>query len=233
MISVCMATFNGEKFLREQLDSVLLNLGENDEVIISDDGSTDKTIEVIESYVDKDSRISLLAGPRKGIIANFENAIINCHGDYIYLCDQDDVWSPDKVFGVQKAFSVNEALVVVHDAQVVDKNLKEILPSFFEFRNSGAGFWHNFYKNGYIGCCMAFKRELLPFIIPIPKNIEMHDQWIGMWGDLKGKNVFIPEKLLKYRRYENNVSGMEHHPLLKMVRNRIVLLTCYIKRNLL
>ena len=95
MISVCIATYNGEKYLREQLDSILPQLAESDEVIVSDDGSTDGTIDLITSL--NDPRIKIVSNSgRKGYVGNFENALKHTTGDYIFLSDQDDIWYPNK-----------------------------------------------------------------------------------------------------------------------------------------
>ncbi len=224
-ISVAMATYNGAKYIREQLDSILKNLGENDEIVISDDGSMDGTIDIVQEYRQKDARIRLVQGEGQGIIANFENAIENCRGCYIFLSDQDDVWMPNKVSYVMQAFEERNAALVIHDARVMDAELrKEIMPSFFAYRGSGSGFWKNYMKNTYMGCCMAFRREVWAAVRPIPRDIQMHDQWIGMNSDRWfGKSVFLPECLLLYRRHDSAASDFEHNTIPIMIRNRILL----------
>ena len=95
-ISIAMATYNGEKYIKDQLDSILVQLGKDDEIIISDDKSTDQTTEIIKKYIKEDSRIKLLEGPQKGFVKNFENALLNCSNEIIFLCDQDDIWLENK-----------------------------------------------------------------------------------------------------------------------------------------
>ena len=116
--------------------------------------------------------------------------------------------------------------LVCHDARVMDATLsKELKPSFFAYRGSKAGFLHNLAKNRYMGCCMAFDRSLLSYALPIPDEIEMHDQWIGMINDIKrGKSRFIGEKLLLYRRHDANVSDFSHGTILEMITKRYRLL---------
>ena len=97
MISVCVAAFNGEKYIEEQILSVLRNLDSQDEIIISDDGSSDRTRRIVDDLAEKDRRIRIIDGPRKGLIKNFENAIVHSKGDIIFLCDQDDIWMNNKV----------------------------------------------------------------------------------------------------------------------------------------
>lgn len=220
-ISVAMATYNGEKYLKEQIDSILKNLTDSDELIISDDGSTDQTSSIVKEYQKKYSQIKLIEGPKNGIKQNFVNAISHCKGKYIFLSDQDDIWLENKVNSILPLFLEND--LVVHDCIIVDSSLNEIEPSFFEYRGSGKGIFKNIYKNTYIGCCMAFKRELVEFILPIPNNIEMHDQWIGIITEKTKKKVnFLQEKLIKYRRHEENNSQMKHYPFFKMLKNRII-----------
>lgn len=219
--SIVMATYNGEKYIKEQIESILKNMKDNDELIISDDGSTDNTIRIINEH--KDNRIKLIEGPRKGVKQNFANAIKKTEGRYIFLSDQDDIWAENKIESVLNAFENNKVTVVVHDTEVIDENLNVTIPSFFEYRKSGKGVIKNIYKNTYIGCCMAFKANLKNYILPIPNNIEMHDQWIGILGELKGEgSFFLKEKLIKYRRHSNNVSQMNHYGILKMIKNRII-----------
>lgn len=229
-ISVAMATYNGEKYIKEQIESILSNLSEIDELIISDDGSTDSTLDIVKSF--SDGRIRIVDGPKKGVKKNFENAIIEASGKYIFLCDQDDIWADEKVNTVLKAFEESKCPVVVHDCSIVDDNGNILSDSFFSFKKSGRGFIKNVITNTYIGCCMAFDSSLKEKILPIPGDIEMHDQWIGIIGDLNGKNCFIPDKLISYRRHESNASDCFHHyGFKKMLSNRLHLLFALIKKK--
>lgn len=229
-ISVAMATYNGEKYITEQIDSILKQLQENDELIISDDGSTDKTIEIIERY--KDKRIKLFNGPHNGVKQNFANAINNCKGKYIFLSDQDDVWLEKKVDKVLNTFENEKCTCVLHDNIVFDSTSgKTIIESFFKYRHCKGGVIKNIIKNSYIGCCMAFSGEITDKILPIPNDLEMHDQWIGIISDLYGKTSLLEEKLIKYRRHGNNVSEMKHHGFIKMITNRVNLISELLKRR--
>lgn len=225
--SVVMAAYNGERYIEEQIDSILKNFNENDELIISDDGSSDKTREIIKNYVGKDKRISFLEGPHKGVISNFENALKQAKGEILFLCDQDDIWSDNKI---DKVLSVMDEYVtlVMHDAVVFQAD-KVLYPSFMAHRGSKPGWIHNIFKNSYIGCCIAFKRELLEFVLPFPKNICMHDQWIGLVSEMCGKNIFIPDKLISYRRHENNASTMSGLSVVRKIQNRINMLIALIR----
>lgn len=226
MISVAMASYNGEKFIKRQLESILVNLGEDDEVIISDDGSTDRTKEVIQSI--NDPRIRVVDGPKRGINQNFANAIKECHGKYIFLSDQDDVWYSNKVKAVMKAFAENDCVLVAHDAKVVDSEDKAIFESFFEHRRVRTGFVKNIIRNTYHGCCMAFKAELKEKLLPITDKGCLHDQWIGLIAELNGGTMFLPEILMEYKRHGNNASSFEHYPFHIQLKNRLNLIKALI-----
>jgi glycosyltransferase involved in cell wall biosynthesis len=221
-ISVALAAYNGALYIGEQLDSILDNLTADDEIVISDDGSSDGTVGIIEEYRKKDSRIRLLQGPGDGVIANFEHAIAACRGTYIFLADQDDRWMPDKAVKVMEAFADPQVYLVIHDARVMNEDLsRTLMESFFTYRNSKPGVWNNLLKNRYMGCCMAFRRELVPKLVPIPRDIPMHDQWIGLLSDYYyGKSVFLRETLLYYRRHAGAVSDFEHNSVMVMLKNR-------------
>jgi glycosyltransferase involved in cell wall biosynthesis len=217
-ISVAMATFNGEKYIKEQIDSILNQTLKINELIISDDGSTDNTINIIRNY--NDNRIKLLNGPHNGVKQNFANAINNTTGDIIFLSDQDDVWLNNKVEMIIKVFQNKNCQCIVHDCDVVSSQ-KVIIDSFFDYRKSKSGITNNIIKNSYLGCCMAFTKNMIKYILPIPNTIEMHDQWIGIICEKHGKSIFLKEKLIHYRRHSDNVSSMKHYPLWKMIKNRI------------
>lgn len=222
-ISVAMATYNGEKYIYDQLNSIIKCLGKDDEIIISDDGSTDNTINIIKQF--KDKRIKIFNGPKKGVIKNFENAISKCLGKYIFLSDQDDIWNKNKIEKILKEFEKDSTLtLVMHDAIVKNADLSQkIFDSFFEFRKCKTGYFNNLYKNSYIGCCIAFKSEILKYILPFPIGIPMHDQWIGLMNELIGKSRFINDKLIEYRRHDMNVSNFDRNNLLVMIKNRKIL----------
>ncbi len=229
-VSVVMASYNGEKYISEQISSILNNLGESDELVISDDGSTDETLHIIDSYIQKDSRIKLVKGPGKGVKANFANAMKNSSGNYIFLSDQDDVWFKNKINQVLPLLANHD--LVVHDCVVTKTSISDIIiPSFFVYRKSGARVLRNIWKNTYIGCCMAFSRRLMKRILPIPDDIEMHDQWIGILNDILYKNTyFLKKQLIYYRRHGDNISSFKHYQVLKMIKNRIIFIKEIVKK---
>lgn len=221
MISVCMATFEGEHFLREQLDSIRACLAEHDELIISDDGSRDATRDILADYAARDDRIILTDGPRTGVISNFSHAISLARGDYVFLTDQDDVWSPTKVERVMQEFTDDSVTLVVHNARIIDEYGNPTDETMFERRRSRAGLVKNLTMNSYVGCCMAFRASLIPAFMPIPPNCEMHDWWIGLVAELVSRPRFIGDELIGYRRHDHNTSPLTHYRPTKMVANRL------------
>jgi glycosyltransferase involved in cell wall biosynthesis len=222
MISVCMATYNGEKYIKEQLDSILCQLNIDDEVIISDDGSTDATIVIIESY--QDNRIVLFKNSFKNVVRNFEFVINQAKGEYVFLSDQDDIWHQDKVKEYIENFTNNtEVSLIISDLQIIDKNGDLVDRQFYK-----KGFTDNFTKNiianNFIGCSMAFKSNVKKTILPFPKNIAMHDWWIGTCCIISGKVRFVDEKLNYYRRHDNNVTKEGGANLVTKIKWRINLL---------
>ena len=206
MISVVLAAYKGEKYICAQIGSILGQLGENDELIVSDDFPKGKTKDAVFERFGDDSRIVYLEGPSKGVIENFEFAISRARGEYIFLCDQDDVWLDGKVQTVVKELE-NGADLVLHNALIVDGKLHKTGETAFEINRTKKGFIRNIIKNSYQGCCMAFRSELKKYILPFPKKIPMHDQWIGLIAEKHGNVVFIDEPLILYRRHGGNVTG--------------------------
>lgn len=203
-ISVCMTTCNGGRYIKQQLESILIQLGKNDEVIISDDSSTDNTVEIIKSL--HDNRIKLFEGMKFGHhTPNFECALSRSTGDYIFLSDQDDVWHCDKVSTMLRWFP--EYDLVTSDCMVVDENLEEISPSFFKEKFNRSGFVRNVIHNNFLGCCTAFNRRILKLSLPFPSNNLSHESWIGAVAGAFGKTKFIPNKLIMFRRHSSNNSN--------------------------
>jgi len=202
MISVCVATYNGEKYIKEQLDSILSQLGDEDEIIISDDGSQDQTLKLITEY--NDSRIKVFQNSFQNLILNFEFALKQANGDFIFLSDQDDVWLPNKI-KICANYLMNYDIILTN-CKVVNANLEVINDSFFKLNNSKKGFFSNLSKNSYLGCCLAFRKEVLRKAIPFPKSIPMHDIWLGFVSEVFYKVKFIDEPLLLYRRHGKNES---------------------------
>lgn len=203
-----MATYNGQEFIGQQLQSILQQLSDNDEIIISDDSSTDDTVGIALSF--DDERIKIIPNQRfRSPIFNVENALKHASGDLIFLSDQDDIWLPGKVLSMSQ--QLEDYDIVVSDCKVVDRNLTVLDESFFVLNNSNKGILRNLVRNSYLGCCMAFKNNVLQLALPFPSDIPMHDIWIGFIGELFYKTYFLNQPLIYYRRHGKNQSPTGEH----------------------
>lgn len=224
MISVCMAVYNGENYIKEQVESILKQLSKFDELIVVNDCSTDNSIAILTKF--NDSRIRIYDNKNNlGPMRSFEHALNTARGDYIYLADQDDVWCSNKV-SLCQAYLEDGNDLVVHDATVVDRKLNVLSHSWNQYNhNHFSSCWFlALCKNPFTGANMAFKRDMLKYILPFPKGIPMHDWWIGsVCRKRKVRIKVVNEALILYRRHGNNVTGYSHD-LAKMFLNRYRLL---------
>ncbi len=201
--SVCMATYNGEKYIEQQVLSIIQQLGAEDELIISDDSSTDDTLRILEAF--NDDRIKVFTNVRKkGPVGNFENALNHAQYDFIFLADQDDLWLPGKVKKHMELMQQYE--LVTSDAVVVKEDGTVLFDSFFKARNAGKGFFKNLWKSSYLGCCMSFRRSLLDRALPFPENLYMHDWWLALIAELEDNVCFCDSTFLRYVRHADNVT---------------------------
>lgn len=219
-ISVCMATFNGERFIHEQLESILGQLDNDDEVVIVDDASTDETVHIAEGFSDK--RIRVFRHARNcGVLKTFERSLKEATGEIIFLADQDDIWRPDKVSKIKSLFAARPDLsLVLSDSRIVDANGQIISETRFKSGKFRPGALLNIVRNRYLGCAMAFRRSVLTYCLPFPADIPMHDMWIGIVNQFVGKTGFIDEPLMSYRRHDSNASPQRRAPLGQMIRWR-------------
>jgi glycosyltransferase involved in cell wall biosynthesis len=230
LISVCLATYNGEKYVAAQVESILASplVGE---LLVSDDGSSDRTIDIIERF--SDPRIKVFRGPRAGVGKNFEFLLTKARGEYIFLSDQDDIWRPEKVKLMVE--QLQQADLVISDCAVVDQDLKVLHPSYFDLMGSRPGFLKNITRNSYLGCCMALRRSLLTHILPLPKTLPLHDWWIGMIAEAFGKVTFLNVSLVEYRRHASNMSsssGRSSAPIPDRLRRRALMVWFLLLRRL-
>jgi glycosyltransferase involved in cell wall biosynthesis len=223
-ISVCMAVRNGSNFIEEQIASILPQLGDQDEFVIVDDASTDSTIALIEDRLDKRIRI-LRNEQNRGVVQSFGHALEAATGEIIFLTDHDDIWRHDKVEKFLETFKTHpDVTVVMSDLVIIDATGEIVSGPKFGTRKFHQGALHNFVRNGYQGSAMAFRRSILEYCLPFPKDIPIHDVWIGLVNQFIGKTGFIPEPLLLYRRHGNNDSPDKHASIMQMIRWRWTLI---------
>jgi glycosyltransferase involved in cell wall biosynthesis len=218
MTSVCLACYNGEKHIKEQVESILIQLDGSDELIISDDSSTDDTISIIKSIRDERIKLYINENSSGRPTENFQNSLKKAKGTFVFLSDQDDIWLADKYETMKALLATND--LVLSDSVVVDETLKELHPSFFKFHGSGKGILKNVIKNSYFGSCMAFRRELLNYALPFPSSKEIgHDVWLGLVAEMVGKVCLVARPLILYRRHPLAVTS---HGMGKSKRNLVI-----------
>lgn len=235
-IDILLATYNGEKYVAEQIESILNQTYKNINLIISDDCSKDKTPQILKEYSQKDSRIKLnLQQENMGVVKNIEFLLKQVESPLYMLADQDDYWLPEKIEKSVEKLKQENADLVFGDLEVVDKDLKTIYPSFGDFMllNRKINKYINSYKVNYLyncvtGCTLISKKEFIKYILPLPTNSKfvIHDHWIGLMVSLNGKLAYMPEKYIKYRQHGNNQVGTTKvtHALEKIedVRNHFI-----------
>jgi glycosyltransferase involved in cell wall biosynthesis len=220
-----MATFNGARYVREQVETILEQLEPGDELVVSDDSSEDDTVEIVRSF--RDDRIRILeSNAFRSALRNFEHAVRNARGEVIVLADQDDVWLPNKLPLVRDLFAGETArpYLVVLDARIVDEEERVLYPSVQARLDAGPGLVKNIWANRYLGCCMAFSRDLLDVALPFPDGVDMHDIWLGQLCERIGTTAFIPVTTMLYRRHDDTATGFElRFQPVQQVRRRAVL----------
>jgi glycosyltransferase involved in cell wall biosynthesis len=208
--SVCMATYNGEKYVVRQLQSILDQLSTGDEVIVVDDCSTDGTVEAVNSL--RDPRVAVHINDRnRREVYSFGRAISLARHQDIFLSDQDDIWLRGRVALITSA--LRSALLATTNFDWIDEDERPlqvlhdgVLPqdSNRHFKNIADIFLG---KTNYFGCAMAFRRELISLILPIPDYVESHDWWVAMAANIAGSNVHLGEKTFWKRRHGNNATS--------------------------
>jgi glycosyltransferase involved in cell wall biosynthesis len=227
--SVAIATFNGACYIGELLSSIKNQSLPVDEIIIYDDGSTDGTLNFVNNWkvVNCEVDVLIFSGPNVGHAKNFERAIYECSGEFIFLADQDDVWDFNKVKSMVNAYICNcDALAVFSDGAIVDSNLKWTgarISSMMRYPicNSLTGQimksdWPG-YRSAVVGATLSFKSSVIPFLMPFPNGIFHHDSWISKNLSLSGNLYYINSMLIKYRQHSSNVVGVTANPLSKLI----------------
>lgn len=230
-VSVCMAAHNGERYIKDQLKSILVQLCSTDEIIVVDDASRDTTVEIVHDM--RDPRILVIRNERNGgVLAAFERAIREASGQLIFLSDQDDLWAPNKVIEFLNAFKAHpEAMVVISDAAIINGRAEVVAQSNFPRWPFRPGLFANLLHSRFIGCQMAFRSALLPCVLPFPHGLDvLHDIWIGTSNSaIGGVTWYIDMPLTKYRRHGGNATGVTKLPFRRQMRLRVHLIYALIQ----
>ena len=220
-ISVCIATYNGGKYIESQLNSIVDQLEINDEVIIVDDCSKDNTIKIIESF--NDSRIKVFKNNiNKGHVYSFSRAVELSSKDIIFMSDQDDIWRENRVLLMKDKLLKFNALLLSSNSEFINSegfNLDYYIDGVKEINSTN--YLNNIFeiflgKTNYYGCLMAFKSELKEFILPLPSFVESHDLWIAMAANLLNSNIHCNDITLSRRIHETNASVGKRNIVLKL-----------------
>lgn len=218
-VDILLATYNGQKYLREQLDSILNQEYKNFNLIISDDFSTDSTRDILKEYENKDERIKVIYQEKNiGSNANFEFLLTQVQSEYYMFSDQDDVWKRDKVRLSIEAIENHGVDLVYTDLEVVDENLKIINNSFnrkmrlIRKQRRYQDYRLEYLYNCVTGCTMICRTSKLKDILPFPndKNI-LHDYWIALITSLNGKIYYLDIPTIKYRQHIGNQVGTKRY----------------------
>ena len=207
LVSIAMCTYNGEQFLREQLDSLINQDYKNYELIIVDDCSTDTTYSLLKEYAEKYSYIELhLNTTNLGFERNFEKALSLVKGELIALCDQDDIWFPNKISTL--AMEIGPNTLIFSNSEMVDEDGKFLLTDFYSYlqiQPHSKTTWQSLIFNNYIlGHNMLFRKELLRHALPMPRVFKEHDHWLAIYAASTGSVAYLPAILGRYRVHDSN-----------------------------
>lgn len=215
-VDILLATYNGEQYLKEQLDSILSQSYSEFRLLISDDSSTDSTREILKEYVQKDNRIIVFNQDKNlGVVKNFEFLLNKVENDYYMFSDQDDIWKENKIEKSIKTLEETNSDLIYTDLEVVDSNLNVTYNSYWKLKGiyNKIKRYNNFeslYLNNFVtGCTILSKKELISEVLPLPNDSKfvLHDYWIPLILSQKYKISYIEEPLIKYRQHKNNKVG--------------------------
>lgn len=220
-IDILLATWNGEAYLAEQIDSILTQTAENWRLIARDDGSTDNSVAILKDFAARHpDRISLLEDGDRGLGAcgNFERLMTSSGAEYVMFCDQDDVWLPDKIEilmaamrRLEREYGRETPLLVHSDLAVVGPDLEPLNPSFWAFQAIDSTFGDSINRllvqNVVTGCASLCNRSLIEEALPIPGDAMMHDWWLALVAASFGRIAFVRDTTVQYRQHGENAVG--------------------------
>ena len=214
-IEIVMATYNGEKYIKEQIESVINQTYTNWKLLIRDDNSRDKTIEIIKEYEKKDARIRLIKDNKGnlGFVKNFEELIKNSKEEYIMFSDQDDIWVENKLDMYLKMIEKikNKGFMIHSDAILFDKNKSNILKDTFISKKAINRGLENVFFNYFVqGATILISKEIKNFILPFPKEVYLHDRYIHLISELFFERIFVNKALIYYRQHGDNQIGAKN-----------------------
>lgn len=217
-VDIALATYNGEKFIREQIESIQKQTYSNWRLWISDDCSSDSTVSVINELMLMDERINLINCCRQGgVINNFNKALMHTTAEYILLCDQDDIWPSERLSNLVDEISRierekdNSGIMVFTDLCLIDEEKNIIAESFYKVNkinpNSNLKREKLLWNSSVYGCTVIMNRKLLNASLPIPQFAHMHDQWLALNASRNDGLYYYEYASIFYRQHTGNVVG--------------------------
>ena len=226
-VEILLATYNGDAFIKEQLDSILNQSFKDWRLIVRDDGSTDQTLNILHKYIQKyPNQIELYKNNQHntGATKNFSKLLEFSEANYLMLCDQDDVWMPDKIgttfnkmLEMENTFGNEMPLLVHTDLTVVDENRDVLAPSISKYKKinlyNSKKLNRLIVQNPVFGCTVMINRKLRDMVIPIPDEAMVHDWWVALVANAFGKICYLNEQTIYYRQHKKNVVGAKREGL--------------------
>ena len=233
-ISVCIAAFNGSKYIKDQISSIICQLAVDDEIVVSDDCSDDNTVLILESF--NDSRIKIINNNANvGHVKNFERALSFAKNELIFLSDQDDLWLPGKVQTIVKLFLEDSELIFVHHSiSLLDSEVGIVHPPFHILPNKDQYYLSYLFRQlvspNIWGCATAFRRDILKILLPFPVHVYAHDHWLGIVVAGSRKRIKLLNNCYVLRRLHDNnrtpISGGNNFKIKLVNRLKLYYLTC-------
>ncbi len=225
MISICLAMYNGSKYIREQLDSILSQSCTDWNLIVSDDGSTDGSQDIVKEYASRDSRILLIENDGvHGFKGNFSNAVNHATGEYVAFCDQDDIWTQDHLEvlldGIQ-GYDVCSGNAHLVDAQGNDMGRCMLSDRSYALFDPKTIFYHLTFNNIFQGTAMMCRTQFVRECMPLPDCVRFHDYWLALNASINDRANYVNKVVLEYRQHGDNQTQNDNMTFIKYVKRAL------------
>ena len=228
-IEILLATYNGEKYVGEQIDSIINQTYNNWELLIRDDNSKDRTLEILKEYEKKDKRIKVIEDKKGnlGFVKNFEELLNNSKEDWVMFSDQDDYWLENKIekyvaiLNTSSEDILKKPMLIHSNSFICDDNLEIIKDEFINSKIANKYNEDDFYFAYFVqGSTVLINRAIIDLALPFSKNVTVHDRYFHLLAEFLGKRIFINESLIKYRQHSNNKIGAKTSIISKIFKKR-------------
>lgn len=228
-IEILLATYNGEKYVGEQIDSIINQTYNNWELLIRDDNSKDRTLEILKEYEKKDKRIKVIEDKKGnlGFVKNFEELLNNSKEDWVMFSDQDDYWLENKIekyvaiLNTSSEDILKKPMLIHSNSFICDDNLEIIKDEFINSKIANKYNDDDFYFAYFVqGSTVLINRAIIDLALPFSKNVTVHDRYFHLLAEFLGKRIFINESLIKYRQHSNNKIGAKTSIISKIFKKR-------------